>query len=143
MQQHGVEPRQFSDDYIQQAIALVKSRANFVNDLWDQANFFFVRPTTYNEKDVRKRWQADTPAILQELLKLMKGYGVDCEPEVMAWIEQNGFHKGNVMNALRLTLVGECRGPHIFDITRLLGINETMARVSAGIRNIPVPATDA
>jgi len=143
LQQHGVNPQQFGDDYIQQAVSLVKSRANFVNDLWSQADFLFVRPTTYSEKDVRKRWKPETPAILQQLIKLMKGYGVDCEQQVMEWIDSNGYHKGNVMNALRLTLVGECRGPHIFDITKLLGLDETMQRVEAGIHNIQVPATDA
>lgn len=143
MEQHGVNLSDYSDAYISQAVALVKSRANFVNDLWQQADFFFVPPTTYSEKDVRKRWKPETPGILQQLAKLLDGADLDnaqqCEQVVMAWIDQNGFHKGNVMNALRLTLVGECRGPHIFDITRLLGKRETLARLQRGIREIRLP----
>ena len=62
------------------------------------------------------------------------------EAVVMDWIDKNGYHKGNVMNAFRLTVVGECRGPHMFDITRLLGRDETLARLQAGIDNIKLPA---
>jgi glutamyl-tRNA synthetase len=64
----------------------------------------------------------------------------DTEKLVMDWIEKNGLHKGNVMNAFRLTVVGECRGPHMFEITRLLGRDETLARINAGIQNIQLPA---
>jgi glutamyl-tRNA synthetase len=63
----------------------------------------------------------------------------DTEKLVMDWIDNNGYHKGNVMNAFRLTVVGECRGPHMFDITRLLGRDETLARINAGIENIKLP----
>lgn len=62
-----------------------------------------------------------------------------CEALVMDWIDKNGYHKGNVMNAFRLTVVGECRGPHMFDITSLLGRDETLARLNAGIENIQLP----
>ena len=44
------------------------------------------------------------------------------------------------MNAFRLTVVGECRGPHMFDITRLLGREETLARLNAGVEAIKMPA---
>ena len=42
---------------------------------------------------------------------------------------------GNVMNAFRLTVVGE-KGPHMFDITELLGKDETIQRMRAGIERI-------
>ena len=47
------------------------------------------------------------------------------------------------MNAFRLTVVGECRGPHMFEITRLLGRDETLARINAGIENIHLPVENA
>ena len=63
-----------------------------------------------------------------------------CEAMVMDWIDKGGYHKGNVMNAFRLTVVGACRGPHMFEITRLLGRDETLARLNAGIEKIQLPA---
>jgi len=125
-------------------VALVKSRANFVGDLWDQANFFFTRPTTYSEKDIRKRWKPETPDLMRQLVDLLQTTDLAdaqaSEDVVMNWIDTNGYHKGNVMNAFRLTVVGECRGPHMFEITRLLGRDETLARLNAGIENIQLPA---
>ena len=46
------------------------------------------------------------------------------------------FHSPTEMNAFRLTLVGECKGPHIFDITELLGKEETIRRIEKGIESI-------
>ncbi len=55
---------------------------------------------------------------------------------MLAWIEQNGYHLGNVMNAFRLAVVGECKGPHMFDITELIGKDETIARIKAAVERI-------
>jgi len=147
LEQHGVNPAGYSDEYIASVVALVKSRANFVSDLWSQADFFFQRPTSYSEKDIRKRWKPETPELMRQLAGLLDNADMDdvqdCEDLVMNWIDKGGLHKGNVMNAFRLTVVGECRGPHMFEITRLLGREETLARLNAGIDNIQVPAQDA
>jgi glutamyl-tRNA synthetase len=147
LEQHGVNVAEFSDDYISSVVGLVKSRANFVSDLWNQADFFFRRPTTYSEKDIRKRWKPETPELMRQLAGLLDNADMedveDTENLVMNWIDNNGYHKGNVMNAFRLTVVGECRGPHMFEITRLLGREETLVRLEAGIKNIQVPVEDA
>ena len=140
---NGVNPDDFSDDYIAAAAAMVKGRVNFVSDLWANAGFFFRRPTEYEAKSVKKRWSADMPAIMDELIGVLADLpswkSADAEPVVLQWIADKGYHLGNVMNAFRLTVVGECKGPHMFDITELLGPEETIARISAGIDAIPVP----
>ncbi len=43
------------------------------------------------------------------------------------------------MNAFRLTVVGECKGPHMFDITELMGKEETINRINRGRRAITLP----
>ena len=141
---NGVDPADFSDEYIIRAIDMVKGRANFVNDLWDQAKFFFVAPTEYGEKDIRKRWKEDTPERMRELIEHLEALSdfssAAAEPPIIAWIESNGYHLGNVMNAFRLAVVGECKGPHMFDITELLGKEETVARINRAIDHIPAQA---
>lgn len=141
---NGVDSADFSDEYIIRAIDMVKGRANFVNDLWDQAKFFFVAPTEYAEKDIRKRWKEDTPERMRELIEHLEALSdfssAAAEPPIIAWIESNGYHLGNVMNAFRLAVVGECKGPHMFDITELLGKEETVARIRRAIDHIPAQA---
>lgn len=140
LRRHGVDPEAFGDEYIARAVALVKGRVNFTEELWDQANYFFAAPTEYSAKDVRKRWSAETPELMRTLAGMLEGAedfaGAALEPMVMDWIKENGLHMGNVMNAFRLCLVGECRGPHIFEITDLIGREETLRRLRAGIERI-------
>ena len=137
---HGVNPADFSDEYIAKSVGLVKSRINFVNDLWDNAKFFFVAPTEYEAKSVKKRWSAEMPAIMTALAALLEAQpdftGSVIEPVVMQWIADNGYHLGNGLNACRLTVVGECKGPHMFDITDVLGKAETLDRIRAGVERI-------
>ena len=141
--QHGVDPSAFADDYITRAVAMVKSRINFVSELWDQARFFFVAPDSYDPKAVKKRWSAQMPEILNELIAVLEGLddfsSAAQEPVVLGWISEKGYHLGNVMNAFRLAVVGECKGPHMFDITELLGCEETVARLKRAIDTIQLP----
>lgn len=140
LKEHGVDPEAYEDSYIARVVSLVKGRINFVGDLWDQSKFFFVEPVEYEEKSVRKRWNADMPRIMGELIEVLEGLddfsSAAAEPVVLAWIADKGYHLGNVMNAFRLTVVGECKGPHMFDITELLGREETVRRIRLGIERL-------
>ena len=143
LREHGVNPDDFSDEYITRAVALVKSRINFVNDLWDHAKFFFVAPTEYEAKSVKKRWTVGMPDIMAQLITVLNDLpdfnAAAAEPVVLKWIADKAYHLGNVMNALRLSVVGECKGPGMFEITELLGPAETIRRMTRAIENIPAP----
>ncbi len=137
---NGVDTSILSDEYIASIINLVKGRINFVNDLWGQTRFFFMAPTEYAPKDIKKRWSTETPRIMEELIVLLQSItdfsSASAEPVVINWITDHGYHMGNVMNAFRLAIVGECKGPHMFDITELLGKDETISRLRAAIGRI-------
>ena len=147
LEAHGINPDNFSDEYTAAALDLVKSRANLVSDLWDQAKFFFQAPESYAEKDIRKRWKPETPDQMRELIGVLRGLesfrSKDAEPVVLGWIADKGYHLGNVMNAFRLAVVGECKGPHMFDITELMGCDETISRIERAIANIHSDNTQA
>ena len=138
LETHGVRTAGYTDEYLTRVVSLVKGRVNFVKEIWDQARFFFVAPDTYSEKDVKKRWSADTPRIMNELMDVLRGIddfsSKTSEDIVIGWITEKGYHMGNVMNAFRLAVVGECKGPHMFDITELLGKEETLARIEKAVK---------
>lgn len=140
LEANGVKPEDFGDDFITRTVSLVKGRVSFVSELWDQGKFFYVAPTAYAEKDIKKRWSVEMPAIMEELEAVLEGItdftSKPSEDIVLAWIAEKGYHLGNVMNAFRLTVVGECKGPHMFDITELIGKEETIARIRRGIAEI-------
>jgi glutamyl-tRNA synthetase len=119
--------------YVTRAVGMVKTRIEFVQDLWTQADFFFQAPTEYAEKDVKKRWKEETPAIMEELIGVLEGIddmtSANAEKIVLDWIASKEYHLGNVMNAFRLTVVGSCRGPHMFDITEIMPKEEVISRI--------------
>ena len=119
---------------------LMKDRVNFVHEMWDLCSFFFFEPNTYDEKTVRKRWKENSPEVMTELCDVLNGiddFSVEGQEKVvMAWIESKGYKLGDVMNAFRLCLVGEGKGPGMFDISAFLGKDETIHRIKKAINNI-------
>ena len=77
---------------------------------------------------------------MEELMEVLRGIedfsSKPSEDIVIGWITEKGYHMGNVMNAFRLTLVGEGKGPHMFDISAVLGKEETIARMKRAIEVI-------
>ncbi|MDE5647942.1 MAG: glutamate--tRNA ligase [Muribaculaceae bacterium] len=146
LEREGVDTAAFSQDYIAKATGMVKGRVNFVGELWDNAKFFFRAPDSYEAKSVKKRWTEGMGGIMAELIGVLEGFedftSPEIEPCVLGWIEKKGYHLGNVMNAFRLAVVGECKGPHMFDITALLGKAETISRLRTAIERLGFgPAT--
>ncbi len=136
LKEHGIdEPL----DRVSVVVGLMKSRVNFVKELWDLCKFFFFAPEAYEEKTRKKRWKEDSKEVMTELADLLESlddFSLEHqEAVVMKWIEDKGFHTGNVMNAFRLALVGDGIGPHMFDISAFLGKEETVARLRKAVAN--------
>jgi glutamyl-tRNA synthetase len=118
-------------------ISLVKERVSFVKDIWHETDFFFRQPQSYDSEVIKKRWLPETPGQLFELRKLLEGLDkftpAVTEEAVKNWIAEKEYKIGDVMNALRLVIVGASRGPHMFDIISWIGKEETLKRIEKGI----------
>ena len=127
-------------DRIRQVVHMMKDRVSFVRELWPLCSFFFIPPTEYDEKTVRKRWKEDSPKVMIELVAVLEGisdFSVEGQESVVkAWVEQQGYKLGDVMNAWRLTLVGEGKGPGMFDISAFLGKEETLRRMRRAVQEL-------
>ncbi len=134
---HGID---VPDEVAGRVAGIMKERATFIGDLWDLTSFFFVAPTEYDEKQTRKYWKGDNPAILarlREVLATIDDFSLEnTERIVHAWIEENGYPMGQVMNTLRLALVGAGKGPGMYDVTSFLGKEETLRRIDSLIANL-------
>lgn len=127
-----------SPGFVEAILVHIKERMVFPHDFWDQAAYFFAAPDQYDAKTVAKRWKPESAAQLTELVDLLERINDYSNPEaieseVKAWIEQKSYKMGLIMNAFRLALVGEGKGPGMFDIVCLLGKEETLQRLRKAI----------
>jgi glutamyl-tRNA synthetase len=121
-------------------VSLIRPRINFIHEFWNEAWFFFTPPAAYDPAVVKKRWKADTPSSMHALIGTLR----QCDPftaehigeKVKGLIENNGWGTGAVMNAWRLLLVGESRGPGLFDLAAFLGREEVIRRMEKGIQSL-------
>jgi glutamyl-tRNA synthetase len=124
-------------DKLKYIVSLVRNRVSFVNDIWNEVNYMFEAPTEYDEKSVKKRWKPESSTQIPELMQVLEGLDFanveENEKTVLAWIESKGYNLGGVMNAFRVAVVGEARGPQMFDIINILGKEETYARVKRAL----------
>ena len=133
----GVEA---SDEKVNAVVAEIKERCEFVSELWDQSSYFFVAPTEYDEKTVKKRWKENTSAQLTEIVNVFEtaeNWKADAIKEVFsAFMTEKEWGFGAIMNPLRLALVGGNMGPDLFVICELLGKEESIARIKTAIEKI-------
>ena len=130
LREHGIE---VDDRRAGEAAGIMKERATLTGDLWDLTSFFFTAPTEYEQKQTRKYWKGDNPSMLAELREVLASiddFSKDnTERIVHAWIESRSLSMGQVMNTLRLALVGAGKGPGMYDVTAFIGREETLRRI--------------
>lgn len=125
-------------EFLAEVLGLIRERANFPGDLWELGKFFFESPTTYDPKAAKKQWKEKTSEILTQMISVLEGVQEfedveSLEVIVKNWIKDEGLGFGQVMPPLRLSLVGEMKGPHIFNIMGLLGKQESISRIKRAI----------
>ena len=128
-----------SKDVLEKIVSLIKERASFVSEFWEMSDFFFVAPTSYDEK-AKKNWKEETPALMQELISILREItdftATNIETVVKNWMTTNEIGMGKVMQPFRLSLVGALKGPHLFDIVELIGKEETINRIENAIATL-------
>ncbi|MCL2131992.1 MAG: glutamate--tRNA ligase [Lentimicrobiaceae bacterium] len=129
----------FENEYVGKVVELVRNRINLISDLWEQALFFFEPPVSYDEKVVAKRWNEQTPQNLLQIVSILEKTTFEktvLHDAVMQFIADNSINTGQIMNCLRLCLVGEAKGPDLFEIISLIGKEETIFRIKKAVETI-------
>ncbi|MGB5822269.1 MAG: glutamate--tRNA ligase [Saonia sp.] len=127
-------------NYVEKVVSLIKERATFASDLWDLGHYFFVSPKSYNEKAAKKQWKPGTSEIIAELVVLLGGIddfsSESIEQRTKQWIGERQLSFGQVMAPLRLAIVGDLKGPHVFDILTLIGKEESILRMEQAVKTL-------
>jgi len=127
-------------DYSKKVIELLKERATFVKDFWNQGNFFFVAPSEYAPKAVKKQWKEQTPDLMLEVIEVLQNIddftAGNIKEKLSEWITGKEIGFGKVMQPLRLSLVGDLKGPDLFVIMEMLGKDEVIKRIQTAVEKI-------
>ena len=129
-----------SDGYVEKVVSLIKERAVFVKDFWSLSCYFFKTPEDYNEKASKKQWKEGTSALMNELIIVLASIddfsSKTIEETVKSWISSEEIGFGKIMQPLRLAIVGEMKGPHLFDIIDMIGKDEAVLRIKKIIKTL-------
>lgn len=129
LKEKGIEPHNAFDLKV---VNLLKERASFVTDLWEQGDFFYLTPETYEPKAFKKVWKNDTVEVLNQFLSL------DINPftaenihtEIKQFVTEKEIGFGKIMMPLRLAMVGALHGPDIPVLMEMIGKEETTKRIN-------------
>ena len=95
--------------------------------------FFFQPPQSYDMDIVRKKWKEDTPGLLTAfsdiLLSLEDFHTENIKAHAEKFVLEKGIGLGQLMNPLRLCLVGGSFGPDLSLICEMLGSMEVRSRI--------------
>ncbi len=131
------------DEYLTNVVAMVKEKVNFAPEILEVSEYFFVAPTSYDEKTVKKKWKGDTPAMIKELaddFDTIALFTADVVQESFSkFVESKGVSPGSLMQPLRLSVSGMAGGPPIFEMLELLGKDVVVSRMRTANESIPSP----
>lgn len=126
--------------FVEKVVGMIKDRANFVKDFWEQSYYFFQVPQEYDAKVVKKRWKENTPAIMTDIKAVLGSVepfnAANAKQAVSDYINSKELGFGAVMNALRLCIVGAGMGADLFEIIEMIGKDEAMVRIEKAVKEI-------
>lgn len=132
LQSNEIDVSEYTDDYLMQLLNLIKERASFNHELYDLSAFFFHPPTEFESKAVKRGWKEQSPERVQDLIAIFQGIDFNyasISEAVNSYIKEHDISFGAVMPTMRMLLVGDLKGPGVFEIMELLGKEEVISRM--------------
>lgn len=131
---------QATDEFHLTIIDLMKERTNFIREIFEQAEFFYFSPETYDEKAVKKAWKEDSSSILNSFIEEIKGledFSSAAIHEIFqSFVKAKEIGFGKLMMPVRLALVGSLQGPDVPVIMSILGKDEVINRLDKIVQQL-------
>jgi glutamyl-tRNA synthetase len=130
----GIQP---DLQYMAKVCGLIRERAFLISDLWVNSWFFFRPPGTYDEQALKKIWTPGTARLVRSFAAEANTLEVwthdSIHGVVQDFAQRNGVKMGQLMSPLRILIVGSNQGPGIMDLAELIGKEEFLRRIEAGL----------
>jgi glutamyl-tRNA synthetase len=127
-------PEQFIEDYCR----LVKEKAQFVHEFWQYGSFILEAPTSYDDKVVAKKWNAEVKAVCGKLADKLAALQKWDAHELHECFTAATAELGKIdMQMVRVLVTGISGGPQLMDVMALLGKEKTIERIRTAIGKLP------
>ncbi len=137
LDEHGVKAEH---EYVVKVCGMMKERISFISEMWDTTSYFFVAPTEYDPAAIKKRWKAGMTTHMAKVIEILNTVPFEYDAIHKALLDDyivgNGLNMGQVMNSLRLAVVGKTVGPDMLTLVMMLGKDKTIRRVQRAIDTI-------
>ena len=137
LDEHGIKA---DHDYVVKVCGMMKERINFISEMWDTTSYFFVPPTEYDPAAIKKRWKPGMTTHMAKVIEILNSVPFEYDAIHKALLDDyivgNQLNMGQVMNSLRLAVVGKTVGPDMLTLVMMLGKEETIRRVQRAIDTI-------
>lgn len=124
-----------------QAVVLLKERATFVEDMLEGSYLFTTGSPLLDDvstnEELKKRWKPEggtaIEGFIEKLAALSSFLPSDVDAVFNHVLLEKGLKTGQVMPLYRLFVAGRMQGPGMFDVSALLGRDEVILRLKAGL----------
>lgn len=130
----------FSTEYVEKVCGLIKEKINFIKELWEVGNYFFIDPVSFDEGVIAKRWNDKSPLVIQDIIQLVRSHSDfsagSFETDYNEALQKNGVTNKEFLQLLRVCLSGVAGGPPIFEMAELFGKEITLKRLQLALDTI-------
>ena len=138
MEKAGLDLSMYDEKNLERMMAMEKERCHTLAQFPEALSYFFVAPSTYEEKGVEKSFKNENAdKILESAASMILGLADSdmvketIDAKLAAFVEASGIKYGIVGPILRLALTGRTRSPGLHEVIEVLGKAETAARLQS------------
>ncbi|HMK04899.1 MAG TPA: glutamate--tRNA ligase family protein, partial [Ferruginibacter sp.] len=126
------------EEKFEKVLALIKDRCTLLPDFIEQGKFFFVAPSTYDERSVKPKWDEGKKDFFNSFIsncKELKDWKAsEIENNFKELATAKNIKVGELQMIFRVMLVGSKMGPGVFVIAEAIGKEETIQRIGNAVK---------
>jgi len=131
-----------NEAFLMRVAPLMRERLTSANDLATDAHYLFDTPAAFDDKQALKRLgKADLEelsGVSNVLSEAVEWTAPALASAVKGWAAESGVKLGVLLPLYRIALTGGMSGPDVFELSELLGKEETVARWEQAIAHFRI-----
>jgi len=128
-----------NDPRLPAIIVQLQERSTTLADMADRARIFYLAPTEYEAKAVKKWWKGDAKKVMERFLDWVKQNPELKQDEIMPFVESLAAEMevglGKIAQPIRIAMTGSSASPGLDATLTLIGREAVLQRLEEAIKN--------